>query len=122
VELQTRQMPIPHTWADMGSAVASVDLCCPVEVVGLAALLRTAEGVNWLTSSALWMRLDGLASNALRRRLGWLALQWRLRTGLSNLHTASLKGCSIEYLLHARAKNNHHHLFERTQDSSMMPA
>jgi hypothetical protein len=36
----------PHTWADMGSAIASVDLYCPVEVVGLAALLRPAEGVG----------------------------------------------------------------------------
>jgi hypothetical protein len=54
--------------------------------------------------------------------LGWLALQWRLRTGLSNLHGASLKGCSIEYLLHARAEDSHHHLFERTHESSMMPA
>jgi hypothetical protein len=43
VELQTSQMPAPHTWADMGSAVASVDLYCPVEVAGLAALLRPAE-------------------------------------------------------------------------------
>jgi hypothetical protein len=30
----------------MGSAVASVDLYCHVEVVGLAALLRPAEGVE----------------------------------------------------------------------------
>jgi hypothetical protein len=30
----------------MGSTVASVDLHCPVEVVGLAALLRPAEGVE----------------------------------------------------------------------------
>jgi hypothetical protein len=30
----------------MGSAVASVDLYCPVEVAGLAALLRPAEGVE----------------------------------------------------------------------------
>jgi hypothetical protein len=40
------RMRAPHTWADMGSAVASVDLHCPVEVVGLAALLRPAEGVE----------------------------------------------------------------------------
>jgi hypothetical protein len=39
-------MPALDTWADMGSAVASVDLYCPVEVVGLAALLRPAEGVE----------------------------------------------------------------------------
>jgi hypothetical protein len=39
-------MPAPHTWADIGSAVASVDLYCPVEVVGLAALLRPTEGVE----------------------------------------------------------------------------
>jgi hypothetical protein len=70
----------------------------------------------------LWRRLDGLASNALRRRLGWLASQWRLRTRPSNLHGASLNGCSIEYLLHVRAENSHHHLFERTQESSMVPA
>jgi hypothetical protein len=25
-------------------------------------------------------------------------------------------------LLHARAEDSHHHLFERTQESSMMPA
>jgi hypothetical protein len=30
----------------MGSAVASVDLYCPVEVAGLAALLQPAEGVE----------------------------------------------------------------------------
>jgi hypothetical protein len=30
----------------MGSVVASVDLYCPVEVAGLAALLRPAEGVE----------------------------------------------------------------------------
>jgi hypothetical protein len=30
----------------MGSAVASVDPYCPVEVAGLAALLRPAEGVE----------------------------------------------------------------------------
>jgi hypothetical protein len=30
----------------MGSAVASVDLYCPVEVAGLAALLLPAEGVE----------------------------------------------------------------------------
>jgi hypothetical protein len=30
----------------MGSAVASVDLYCTVEVAGLAALLRPAEGVE----------------------------------------------------------------------------
>jgi hypothetical protein len=46
VELQTSQMTAPHTWADMGSAVASVDLYCPVEAAGLAALLRPAEGVE----------------------------------------------------------------------------
>ena len=39
-------MPAPRTWADMGSAVASVDLYCPVEVAGLASLLRPAEGVE----------------------------------------------------------------------------
>jgi hypothetical protein len=33
-------------WADMGSAIASVDLYCPVEVAGLAGLLRPAEGVE----------------------------------------------------------------------------
>jgi hypothetical protein len=33
-----------------------------------------------------------------------------------------LKGCSIEHLLHAWAEDSHHHLFERTQESSMMPA
>jgi hypothetical protein len=71
------------------------------------------RGLKWLTSSTLWRRLDGLASNALRGRLDWLASQRRLRTGLSNFHGASLKGCSIEYLLHARAEDSHHHLFER---------
>jgi hypothetical protein len=30
----------------MGSAIESVDLYCPVEVVGLAALLQPAEGVE----------------------------------------------------------------------------
>jgi hypothetical protein len=39
-------MPAPHTWADMGLAVASVDLYCPVEAAGLAALLRPAAGVE----------------------------------------------------------------------------
>jgi hypothetical protein len=58
----------------MGSAVESVDLYCLVEVAGLAAPLWPAEEVNWLTSSALWRRLDGLAPNALRRRLDWLAV------------------------------------------------
>jgi hypothetical protein len=76
------------------------------------------RGLNRLTSSALWRRLDGLASNAPRRRLDWLPSQWRLRTGLSNLHAASLKGCSTEYLLHARAEDSHHHLLEHTQERS----
>jgi hypothetical protein len=49
-------------------------------------------------------------------------LQWRLRTGLTHLHGASLKGCSIEHLLHAWAEDSHHHLFERTQESPMVPA
>jgi hypothetical protein len=54
--------PVPHTWADMGSAVESVDLYCLVEVAGLAAhlwpakeaeladLQRLAEGVEWAGS------------------------------------------------------------------------
>jgi hypothetical protein len=79
-------------------------------------------GLNWLTSSTLWRRLEGLAPNALRRRLGWLALQWRLRTGLTHLHGASLKGCPIELLLHAWTEESYHHLFERTQESSMVPS
>jgi hypothetical protein len=53
--------------------------------------------------------------------LDWLASQWRLRTGLSNLHVASVQGCSTEYLLHARAEDNHHHLLERNQESPVMP-
>jgi hypothetical protein len=80
------------------------------------------RGLNWLTSSTLWRRLEGLAPNALRRRLGWLALQWRLRTGLTHLHGASLKECFIEHLLDAWTEDSHHHLFERTQESSMVPA
>jgi hypothetical protein len=39
-------MPTPHTWADMGSAVASVDPYCPVEVAGLAAPLRPIKGAE----------------------------------------------------------------------------
>jgi hypothetical protein len=39
-------MPAPHTWVDTGSAVALVDLRCPMEVAGPAALLRPAEGVE----------------------------------------------------------------------------
>jgi hypothetical protein len=31
-------------------------------------------GLKWLTPSTLWRRLESLAPNALRRRLGWLAL------------------------------------------------
>jgi hypothetical protein len=38
--------PSPHTWADIGSAVESVDLYCLVEVAGLAAPLRPAEEVE----------------------------------------------------------------------------
>jgi hypothetical protein len=78
--------------------------------------------LNWLTSSTLWRRLEGLVPNALRRRLGWLALQWRLRTGLTHFHGASLKGCFIEHLLHAWTEDSHHHLFEHTQESSMVSA
>jgi hypothetical protein len=39
-------MPTPRTWAGTGSAVAQVDPCCPVVVVGLVALLRPAVGVE----------------------------------------------------------------------------
>jgi hypothetical protein len=39
-------MPAPHTWVDTGSAVTSVDLRCPMEVAGPAALLWPAEGVE----------------------------------------------------------------------------
>jgi hypothetical protein len=39
-------MPTPHTWADTGSAVAQVDLRCPVEVAGLVALLWPAVGAE----------------------------------------------------------------------------
>jgi hypothetical protein len=39
-------MPTQRTWDDTGSAVAQVDLRCPVEVAGLVALLRPAEGVE----------------------------------------------------------------------------
>jgi hypothetical protein len=40
-------------------------------------------GLHWLTPSTLRRRLEGLAPGALRRKLGWLVLQWRLRTGLA---------------------------------------
>jgi hypothetical protein len=33
-----------------------------------------------------------------------------------------LNGCLVERLLHAWTEDNHHHLFERTQESSMVPA
>jgi hypothetical protein len=42
------------------------------------------------------------------------------RAGLSNLHGISLRGYSTEYLLHARAKDTHHHLFEYAQESPVM--
>jgi hypothetical protein len=32
-----------------------------------------------------------------------------------------LKGCLVKHLLHAWAEDSHHHLFERTQESSMVP-
>jgi hypothetical protein len=46
VGLQMSRMPTPRTWADTGSAVAQVDLRCPVEVAGLVALLRPAVGAE----------------------------------------------------------------------------
>jgi hypothetical protein len=46
VELQTSQTPTPHTWADMGLAVESVDLYCPAGVAGSAAPLQPAEEVE----------------------------------------------------------------------------
>jgi hypothetical protein len=33
-----------------------------------------------------------------------------------------LKGFLVEHLLHAWTEDSHHHLFERTQESSMVPA
>jgi hypothetical protein len=33
-----------------------------------------------------------------------------------------LDGCLVERLLHAWTEDSHHHLFERTQESSMVPA
>jgi hypothetical protein len=79
-------------------------------------------GLNWLTPSTLWRRLESLAPNALRRRLGWLALQWRFRTGLAHLYGASLNGRLTERLLHAWTEDSNHHLFERTKESSVVPA
>jgi hypothetical protein len=76
-------------------------------------------GLNWLTPSTLWRRLEGLAPNALWRRL---VLQWRLRTGLTHFHGASLNGSLVEHLLHVWSEDSHHHLFERTQESSVVPA
>jgi hypothetical protein len=46
VELQTSQTPTPHTWADMGLAVESVDLYCPAGVAGSAVPLQPAEEVE----------------------------------------------------------------------------
>jgi hypothetical protein len=122
VGLQTSRMPAPRTWADTGSAVAQL-ICAALRWwLDWLSSCGLQWGLNWLTSSALWRGLEGLASNALRRRLGWLAPQWRLRTGLTHFHGASLNGCSIEHLLHAWVEDSNHHLFERTQESSMMPA
>jgi hypothetical protein len=38
-----------------------------------------------------------------------------------SFHTVSLRGCSIEHLLHARAKDAHHHLLEHTKEGPVMP-
>jgi hypothetical protein len=109
----------------MGLAIESVDLYCLAEVAGSVVPCSPQRRLNWLTSSALRRGLNGLAPNALRGRLDWLASQWWLRSwlgraGLSNLHTVSLRGHSTEYLLHAWAKDTHHHLFEYAQESPVM--
>jgi hypothetical protein len=85
-----------------------------VEVAGLVALLRPAKGVEVVDLQLLVEEVGWLGFQRSAGEADWLASQRRLRTGLSNLHGASLKGCSIEYLLHARAEDSHHHLFERT--------
>jgi hypothetical protein len=45
-----------------------------------------------------------------------------LRTGFTQLHGASWNGCLAECLLHAWTEDSHHHLFERTKESSVVPA
>jgi hypothetical protein len=46
VELQLNRTPNPHKWADMGSAVESFDLYCPVGVAGSAVPLQPAKEVE----------------------------------------------------------------------------
>jgi hypothetical protein len=43
------------------------------------------------------------------------------RAGLPGLHTVSLRGYSIEHLLHARSKDTHHHLLQHTKEGPVMP-
>jgi hypothetical protein len=85
VELQTSQMPTPHTWADMGSTVASVDLYCPVEVAALAALLRPAEEVEpvdlqRLAEEAGWLGFQRSAEEARLAGFTMAAENWTLQS------------------------------------------
>jgi hypothetical protein len=106
----------------MGSAVASVDLYCPVEVAGLAVLLWPVEGVEPVDLQRLAEEAGRLGFQRSAEEAGLAGFAMAGEIGLSNLHAASLKGCSTEYLLHAQAEDSHHHLLEHTQESSMMPA
>jgi hypothetical protein len=109
----------------MGLAVEPVDLYCLAKVAGSAVPLQLAKEVELADLQCLAEGSEWADPNALRGRLDWLTSQWWLsswlgRAGLSNLHTISLRGYSTEYLLHARAKDTHHHLLEHAQESPMM--
>jgi hypothetical protein len=104
-------MPALRTWAGTGSAVAQADPCCPAVVAGLVALLRPVVGAELADLQHLVEEAGRLGSQCFAEEV---ALQWRLRTGLTRLHGAPLNGSLVEHLLHAWSEDSHHHLFERT--------
>jgi hypothetical protein len=69
----------------MGSVVASVDLYCPEEVAGLAALLRPAEGVEpvdlqRLVEEAGWLGSQRSAEEARLAGFAVAAENWTLQS------------------------------------------
>jgi hypothetical protein len=75
--------------------VELTDLQRLVEEAGRAGSQRSVEEAGLTGSAAVAVSLVGQS--------------WTLP-----LHTVSLRGYSIEHLLHARAKDAHHHLLENT--------
>jgi hypothetical protein len=104
----------------MGSAVESVDQYCLAEVAGLAALLRPVEEVELLDHQRLVEEAGRPSSQRSAEEAGlagfaMVAENWTLQSPC-----CTLRGCSAEYLLYARAKDTHHHLPEHAQESLVM--